>query len=554
MFYKFIYFKYIIAACFLILPISKGHALASIESLVLGNFYENYSENITDPLNYIFNRENSLNGKNFEDKRELALYRGFYEEGKNIVNYCKENRDIHYATEWHKLQVKRSLLSEIQYIGLDITSRALPQYAKALEFTKEEYTNLVDGLLGNYCSANLSVIGLKELKNNMLVKFEKENNFRLPTVTGNTYFPDNIDSYYPQKSALENEFKFTIKLFQSICSWSGNPTNPGLMVPILKNPALMGFFFRQMDNQTIDWKELDNSLFIKEDQKTVQVWCENLICRKTNRENFYEKVYYSVGGTNLSEDLKRLYCQEFATVDYLPSENDEKLAKIMNTITFDEENFINGQFIALLTGVPDFLLRANKFSSGEDILRSSIDYIWSKWAKSQSEKLSNELYFEEPLTLELVNRNLYFKPLKPEFKVSFDINLGEFDRINQRNGKIHVGFKIHIQNIFLHYVRDSLINLNLKNVSEKELILKRFKLQINKDLSEARDKFIIPPWKGDLESLIVNELAEELIEVPNKYFTLDKKGVSLINIEVNYGLFALKYINHQKMVMDNKNK
>ena len=547
MFYKLYFLKYLSAIYFLALSISKSYALAPIESLALGNFYENYSENLTDPLNYIFNRENSVNGKHLEDKRELALYRGFYEEGKNIFNYCKDNRAIHYATEWQKLQVKRSLFSEIQYIGLDVTSRALPQYAKALEFTKEEYTNLVNGLVGNYCTANLSVIGLKELKNNMMVKFEKENNFRLPTVSGNSYFPDNIESYYPQRSALENEFKFTIKIFQSICSWNGNPSNPGLMVPILKNPALMAFFFRQMDNQVIDWKELNNGLFIKEDQKTIQVWCENLICRKTNRENFYDKVYYSVGGTNLSEDLKRLYCQEFETLDYLPSESDAKLARIMNTITFDEENFINAQFIALLTGVPDFLLGANKFSNGEDILRSSIDSRWNKWAKSQSEKLSNELYFEEPLTLELVNRDQYFNPLKPMYKVSFDVNLGEFDRVNQRNGKVHVDFNLHIQNSFLHYIREALKNLNFNNKSEKELILKRFKLQISKDLNDAREKFIIPPWKGDLESLIANELAEELIQVPDKYFTLDKKGVALVNVEVNYGLFALKYINHQKM-------
>lgn len=534
--------------------IPKGHALAPIESIMLGNFFENYSENLTDPLNYIFNRENSKKGINLDDKRELALYRGFSEEGKNMVNYCKDNHAIHYATEWQKLQVKRSLFSEIQYIGLDITSRALPQYAKALEFTKEEYINLVDGLVGNYCSANLSVIGLKELKNNLLVKFEKENNFRLPTVTGNSFFPDNIESYYPLKSAIENEFKFTIKIFQSICSWSGNPTNPGLMVPILKNPALMAFFFRQMDNQVIDWKELNNTLFIKEDQNTVQVWCDYLICRKTNRENFYDKVYYSVGGTNLSEDLRRLYCQDFETLDYLPFESDEKLAKIMNSITFDESNFINSQLIALLTGVPDFLLRAHKFSNGEDILRSSLDYSWSKWARTQSEKLNNELYFEEPLTFELVQGSQYFNPSKAEFRVSFDVNLGEFDRINQRNGKVHVAIKLHVQNSFLHYARETLKNLNYKKVTEKELILKKIKLQITKDLNESREKFIIPPWKGDLEGVMANEVAEQLTSITDEHFKLDKKGSAVINVEINYGLFALKYINHLKMVMDNKEK
>ena len=121
-------------------PLNHVWALAPLESLVLGNFSENYSENETDPLNYVFARD-KYQSTDAGHKRDLALYRGFYEEGKNTFNYCKNYREIHYATDWEKLQVMRSTLSELQYIGLDITSRALPQYAKALEFTRQEYVN-----------------------------------------------------------------------------------------------------------------------------------------------------------------------------------------------------------------------------------------------------------------------------------------------------------------------------------------------------------------------------------------------------------------------------
>ncbi|MDD4973498.1 MAG: hypothetical protein PHY93_04065 [Bacteriovorax sp.] len=538
---------------FLAAPLSRVWALAPIESLVLGNFSESYSENESDPLNYVFARDKYQNkdrSTNAGHKRELALYRGFYEEGKNTLNYCKGNREIRYSTEWQKVQVMRSMLSEIQYIGLDITSRALPQYAKALEFTRDEYNNLITGLVGNYCSANLSIISKKELLNNLLVKFDKENNFKLPNVTGNPYFPLNMDAYLPPKLALEQEFKYTVKLFQSICSWGGNPTNPGLLVPILKNPALMSFFTRQMNNQAIDWKELNNTLFLKEDNNTVQVWCDNLICRKTFRDNFYHKIYYSVGGTNLSEDLRRLYCEEFRTLDYKPADSDDRLSKIMNSRTFDEENFINSQFIALLTGVPDFLLRADKFSRGEDVLRSSVDYTWDKWAKAQTDMLNRELYFEEPLTLELVERGLYFKPQKAQIKAAFDVSLGEFDRINQRTGKVRVMFNILIQRSFLHYYRETLKNLDPRNTAEKERLLKRFKIQMTKDVTLARDKFIIPPWKGDLEALIASELTTQLLLISDGNFKMPTIGFEPITVELNYGLFALKYINHQKTVQN----
>ncbi|MFA6238653.1 MAG: hypothetical protein WC635_15065 [Bacteriovorax sp.] len=536
------------------LPLFNAWALAPIESLVLGNFSENYSENSTDPLNYVFTRDRSVQNVNMSFKRELALYRGFYEEGKNLINYCKSTREIHYSTEWQKVQVMRSVLSEIQYIGLDITTRAIPQYAKALEFSREEFQNLVEGLVGNSCTANLSVISKKELLNNLLVKFDKENNFKLPSVSGNPFFPDNIDNYLPARTALEQEFKFTIKLFQTVCSWGGNPANPGLMVPLLKNSALMSFFFRQLDNKTIDWKERDNTVFLMNDFNTVQVWCENLICRKTDRENFYNKVYYSVGGTSLSEDMRRLYCEEFRTVDYKPHENDERLSKIMNTITFDEENFINSQFIALLTGVPDFLLRADKFKKGEDVLRSSIDYTWTKWAKAQSDTLNKELYFEEPMTLELVDRDLYFNTSKPKLHIAFDINLGEFDRISQRTGKVRVSFKLNIQRSFLIYYRDSLRNLDPEDAEGRERLLNRFKLQMTGDLALAREKFIIPPWRGDLESLIANELTGQLLSISEKNFKMESSGFEPINVELNYGLFALKYINHQKTVLNSRAK
>jgi hypothetical protein len=529
-------------------------ALAPIESLVLGNFSESYSENETDPLNYVFSRDKSMSNVSKSYKRELALYRGFYEEGKNTLNYCKQQRPIHYATEWEKVQVMRSMLSEIQYIGLDLTTRAIPQYAKALEFTKDEYANLVDNLVGNYCSNNLSVISKKELRNNFLVKFDRDNTFKLPTVAGNPYFPDNLDSYLPPKTALEQEFKYTVKLFQSICSWSGNPTNAGLMVPILKNPTLMSFFTRQMNNQTIDWREAENAVFMKEDKNTVQVWCDNLICRKTFRDNFYNKVYYSVGGTNLSEDLRRLYCNDWQTIDYKPAENDERIAKMMNSISFDEENFINSQFIALITGVPDFLLRGDKFSRGEDVLRSSVDFTWSKWAKNQAEVQGRELYFEEPLTLELVERRIYFNPVAPKYKVAFDVNLGEFDRVTQRTGKVRVSFIVNVQKSFLNYYRETLKELDPRNTAEKERLLRRFKMQLTKDVNEAREKFLIPPWKGDLEGLIAGELSEQIMSVSDRSYKMETSGFLPIPIELNYGVFALKYINHQKTVQSSQQK
>lgn len=520
-------------------------ALAPVESLVLGNFSEDYSENKTDPLNYVFSNDANVKSTPAEFKTKISLYRGFYEEGKNTVNYCSQVRSITYANDWEKQQVKRSTMALVQYIGLDLITRALPLYAKKLEYTRDEYDNLINGLVGNYCSANLSVISKRELLNNFLLKYHKENTFQLPSVEGNPFFPDNLDSYLPPKKAIEQEFLYTVKLFQALCSWSGNPSNPGLMAPILKNSSLMAFFARQMSNQSIGWKELGNSLYLKDDKNTVQVWCENLVCRKVSNEVLVRKFQYSIGGTSINEDLKRLYCEDFTRADYNTDDNDPKIVKIMKSTSFDDEIFMNSQFIALITGVPDFFLRAEKFTNGEDLMRANIDYNWTKWAKNATSKLNTDLLYEEPLALELVPFNLYTNRQSSKLKVAFDVNMGEFDRINQRNGKVRMAFKIKVSNKFLDYYRRAQKEAQLAEGSERFRLMNRLTHQLEADVDKARAKLIIPPWKGNIAGIISTQLTSQIIETPERYLNFRGPGFQEIEVEINYGLFALKYINHQ---------
>ena len=460
---------------------TNSFALMPMESLALGDFSSEYSESKNDPLDFVFGRDLKNDNKSLDEfKNNLAIYRGFYEEGKNLINSCKKTTEIRYNNEWDKIQVERTIMSEIQYIGLDITSRAIPQYAKYFEFSEEEYKNLVDDLVGNYCSNNLSVISKRELKNNLLLKFTKDNSFTLPTVKGNPLFPDNMDKYVSEKLAKDHEFKTTIKIFQSMCSWSGDPDSPGLMVPFLKHGALMSFINRQFDGKTIGWNKEKNTLNLVENNKSIQVLCDNLICRKTTQNEFKNKIILSVGSTSFGQDFKYLFCDSFQVKDYNTKNIDPRLKKMINDLTFDDENFLVGQFIALITGYPDFLLGLEKFTAGEDLLRASIDYTWTNWAKTQSSNLNRELYFEEPLTLELIDRKLYFKNDQKDLKVAFDVNLGEIDRINQKVGKLGMNFKIEIPASYIKYHRSALIHLDWSIEGEKDRLINRFKYQLEK--------------------------------------------------------------------------
>lgn len=526
--------------------VNSAKALVPVESLVLGDFKENYSESTSDPLNYVFTREENVKNEKTQFRTEMAQYRGFYEEGKNLVNYCKDDRPIRYASEWEKVQMKRSFIALIQYIGLDLMSRALPTYAKQLEYTREEFGNLVEGLVGNYCSNNISIISKKELLNNLFLKFDKGTDFKLPGQVQSPFYPEKMNEYVPPKTGVEQEFLYTVKLFQNLCSWNGNPNSAGLIVPILKHSALVAFFTRQMGQKSIEWKEKDNSLVLKDDKNTVQVWCENLICRKVDGETLKSKAILSVGGTNIDEDLRRLYCEDFRSEYYRPADYDDRIAKIMNSISFDEENFINSQFISLITGVPDFLLRSKNFSDGEDVFRISMDNAWDKWAKKMSENYSRELYFEEPLTIELVERSLITNFMKKELRVGFDVNLGEFDRINQDIGKVKMTFKLKVQKSFLKFYKQAIVDQSYADGTKEEIarLKNRFKLQIKDGVQAAKDALIVSPWRTDLETLIVEEVTTQILEKPEKIMNYEGPGEQEIIVEVNYGVFALKYMNH----------
>jgi hypothetical protein len=57
-----------------------------------------------------------------------------------------------------------------------------------------------------------------------------------------------------------------------------------------------------------------------------------------------------------------------------------------------------------------------------------------------------------------------------------------------------------------------------------------------------------------LEGLIVNELTTIILDTPEKFLNFETNDKREIDVEINYGLFALKYLNHQLNVEKNQEK
>jgi hypothetical protein len=80
----------------------------------------------------------------------------------------------------------------------------------------------------------------------------------------------------------------------------------------------------------------------------------------------------------------------------------------------------------------------------------------------------------------------------------------------------------------------------------------RFKKIVADFVEEARFKYTIPPWKGDLEELIVRKVSDQLLRIRGTLYEVDDRGMVNIPVVFNYGPFALKYIRYQHKV--NKNQ
>lgn len=538
---------------------TSSKALVPMESLVLGDLSEYYSQEKQDPLDSVFQtleqRRDDLKGKSLEMAQEkLAYYRGFAQEGHNLKNFCSRDDFVPsvYATTYDKDQAIRSVISNLQFLGLDYTVRALAQYAKHFNFSTDQYQNLVDNMIGNYCSENISVISLAQLKKNMMARFSGDNSFILPTLEGNPLFTSKLESAVPIDDAREREMEQTLRLFKSFCSWGGLTDNLRLLPPLLKHPVVMSILIKEMSGMEIKWDRVSNTLRKEVQPDAMGVACQNLICRRVKRTEFNERMPRIVGSVSLEDDLRRLYCTEFQTANFKTEFQEPKIKEIMEGMEEQDGALLSSQLIALVTTVPDFMVRSEKFDEALAFTRFSIDQTWDKWASSEATNFSRDLYYEESLSLELVKRDLYFKKNDKKIRVLFDVNLGEFDRVNQMIGKVSTTFHLKVSKSFLRWAREQwFINTKERPEVQNEIQVRLAKM-IADDIAAAREKYMTPPWSGKLEDLVAFEILEQLSLFPDNHFASTDKGFMEIPIQLNFGPFALRHMRYRHQIEQNK--
>src|SRR5690606_29901854 len=89
-------------------------------------------------------------------------------------------------------QATRTMVATLQYTGLDLVTRAIPIYAKNLGWSKSEFETYSHGMVGNWCSQNLTLVSHKELKRNLISNWDNPSDFKLPSIIDNNFFPQKL--------------------------------------------------------------------------------------------------------------------------------------------------------------------------------------------------------------------------------------------------------------------------------------------------------------------------------------------------------------------------
>jgi hypothetical protein len=520
--------------------------LQPLDSLIFGEFEETKTH---DPLAYVFRPDSKTRKVQKLDSQMLHLrkYVGFYWEGENLKNRCSKYDEIEYPTISSEQNALRSVGATLQYIGLDVTTRAIVEYTKRMNLSRKKVDILSHNLV-NYCSKNLSVISKQHLKKYFLEKYDSKVEFPLPTYAGNKYFPILLSKFSEDTKSIERELYVTVDLFKAFCSWGGDVKDFRVLPPLLRNPQIMAFVNRNLEGAKIFIDDQTGRILTKADIDTTKVSCIGFLCRKTTPNQFIDDFPKSMGFIDLKTELDRLYCKRFRDVTYPRDIVEPTIGEWIDNRTVDYEIIMSSQFVSLLTGFPDFFIRSGNYQKSLKYFTSSFDESFNRWAFKGIKNFSTEVNFEESITLDKIKKKREFLStitISELFAVEYDVNLGEWDKSVDGTGKIKLSMDIMLRKNFVNWVISEWNKSDPRDKRKRKNITKALRAHIAPQLEKNKSKFIVPPWQGDLAQLIANDLVSQMSAYSGDYFfTVDNSSLK-IPVIFRYGVFALKYINYR---------
>lgn len=530
--------KCIIYFLFMLIP-SVSSALMPIKGLVLGSV-ENVSQK--DPLTQVFSSSYTDKDLSTLEDENIKSYIGMINQGIALKNQCSKTQRVRYSNSWKEATAKRSIISTLQYIGLDRTVKFIAEYSKKFELTDDKYEMMTNNLVNNFCSQNLSVYSLKLLKSNFNYFWKNKTNVKIQDISSSPFYSKYSKQSVNTYDAHKRIFNFTLKNFKSLCSWNGDVDNLFLLDTYAKNPFLMSIIFNHLNQQKISFDKFTNEIVLTSNPNSVQVACENMICRRREKKEFEDLFPRMIGSTKLNEDLKFIYCEKFSQYRtkyaFISSQQKEWIKKrSIVSAKLEVQNLIS-----LLTGFPDFFVTSEKYTDIYTNLKMNIKDRWDKWSEIKLNAGDSNLLYEEPLEIKLITKALSSDAENGNFSVNFNINLGELDKVITDYDKIDFELGLTFSNKYLGNLRKVLTDLhNRGKYKLKESELDKFRSHIKYQLLKT-SPFIKIPIASDS---FVNLIGGEIISQINFYRGRDFKKLAFQEIKIpvkfKIGLFALRY-------------
>ncbi|MCY4643904.1 MAG: hypothetical protein OXB88_04745 [Bacteriovoracales bacterium] len=491
---------------------------------------------------------------------EIAKHHlNYWKEGQNLSLRCSLYDMPKAPGKREKEKALRAMMSTWQLTGLDLTVSAIVEYAKALGREESARQRLYENLVGEYCSLDISWISRKGLKHSFQTRDQNGTGFLLPGAFMPDFMPDSFSgSGGPRKKeVLRAELKQTIALFRSFCGWGGRVRHPGPLSAVLKDLPFAAHVLRAMGGVALDGKR--GRVIPKRPEEKLSLYCEDFICRRLAGEALAKRRFWVGGDTGL-RGIERLYCHELRfRPPHLGSKSPPLGPSWPGRETPQSLHLMHGQLSALVTGVPEPLLRVKKYGDLVNLMRSLYRIPWDGWAKDRLTHLAKpqNLLYDPHLTLSV----LPVPPRLPEktkidLKVRLLVAAGDFEGLFMEKAALKVLWKLRLPRGLLTLVKRKKREFPfLQDVEKMELakgdLLELFKKHIEANIKAQEKTLPLPPLPANLGGtkaigeLVALELLKQLFKGSGAEKNSSSKTAT-VSVEFLYGPLALRAISFER--------
>lgn len=512
----------------------------SADSLVLNK----QGDKIFDNLSKSIEQSRVKNSK--ENFDLLNNYRKFYLEDEKLDYFCRENSaKLYFNNGLERDEFYRTMMATLQYKMMNYSMQAIATYAKKLQFDSEQYDNLVNSLVSK-CSQNITLMGHRLIKYLFQNYFNDEGQIFLPIDQRKKLYTDKLNKLQSENEILVNELYYTTGIFSYACSWGGQVNYPRKLANFLSSSAVMSYIIRELSG-------LDTYAFKDKLSDKKGALCRNQICRPKSISKIQQDIIRPVGSANLNFDYKLAYCEKFRfSSPKYSTEVDSEFVKALDEFK-DEKPRLIGQFLALVTRVPDFNVWTHDSKTIKDYISLSNDGLWDFWALDYLKSNSKKLSYEEALVMQVDKEvNNYFVYRKSFPEINFNVLHGEFDKASDVTNMINLHFDINIPRTDIKWIYEQYKIAHVGNDDKKvEQLKKRLSLYIENDYKDIKNTLMQFSVNADLTQVMTDELIRQFdiidyIELPKG----DEAKQLKIGVNIRIAPFALVAIRNKRIVTD----